>query len=110
MSPSKIGDVGRRRFLQGAAAAGAVALTGTKIDAQAALPQRPAGPPPMVRAAETDTPPVLEVLTVERTGSDFMVDVVKTLGFDYAVANPGSSFRGFHESMINHGGNVSPEW
>jgi len=38
-----------------------------------------------------------------------MVDVLKSLGFDYICANPGSSFRGIHESVINYGGNKSPE-
>ena len=32
-----------------------------------------------------------------------MVDVLKTLGFEYVVANPASSFRGLHESFINYG-------
>jgi acetolactate synthase I/II/III large subunit len=49
------------------------------------------------------------VLTTERTGSDFMADVIKTLGFEYICANPGSSFRGLHESVVNYGGNKSPE-
>ena len=39
-----------------------------------------------------------------------MVDVLKTLGFEYVAANPGSSFRGLHESFINYGGNTQPEW
>ena len=39
-----------------------------------------------------------------------MVDVLKTLGFEYVVANPASSFRGLHESLINYGGNTAPEW
>ena len=34
-----------------------------------------------------------------------MVDVIKSLGFEYVSANPGSSFRGLHESLINYGGN-----
>jgi len=38
-----------------------------------------------------------------------MVDIIKTLGFEYVCANPGSSFRGLHESIINYGGNKSPE-
>jgi acetolactate synthase-1/2/3 large subunit len=38
-----------------------------------------------------------------------MVDVIKTLGFEYVCANPGSSFRGLHESLINYGQNTSPE-
>ena len=39
-----------------------------------------------------------------------MVDVLKTLDFEYIVANPASSFRGLHESFINYGGNTAPEW
>ena len=39
-----------------------------------------------------------------------MVDVLKSLGIDYVCANPGSSFRGLHESVINYGGNKSPEF
>jgi len=38
-----------------------------------------------------------------------MVDVLKSVGFDYICANPGSSFRGLHESVINYGGNQRPE-
>jgi thiamine pyrophosphate-dependent acetolactate synthase large subunit-like protein len=38
-----------------------------------------------------------------------MVDVIKSLGFEYVAANPGSSFRGLHESIINYGGNKNPE-
>ena len=64
----------------------------------------------MSAAAETEAPAVVEVLTADRTGSDFMVDVLKSLGFEYVCANPGSSFRGLHESIINYGGNKSPEF
>src|SRR5439155_16102853 len=73
--------------------------------------QRAAVPatPIMSAAAEAANPPEVEVLTADRTGSDFMVDVLKSLGFDYICANPGSSFRGIHESVINYGGNRSPE-
>ena len=48
-------------------------------------------------------------IVVERPGSDFMVDVIKTLGFEYVATNPGSSFRSLHESLVNYGGNRSPE-
>src|SRR6516164_4195168 len=43
-------------------------------------------------------------------GSDFMVDVIKTLDFEYLPANPASSFRGLHESLIDYGGNRKPEF
>ncbi len=50
------------------------------------------------------------VVTVDRPGSDFMVDVLKTLNFEYLCANPGNSFRSLHESLINYGGNRAPEF
>jgi thiamine pyrophosphate-dependent acetolactate synthase large subunit-like protein len=39
-----------------------------------------------------------------------MVDIVKALGFDYVCANPGSSFRGLQESIVNYAGNTQPEF
>lgn len=41
-------------------------------------------------------------------GSDVVVDLLQGLGYRYASLNPGSSFRGLHDSIVNHGGN-SPE-
>jgi acetolactate synthase-1/2/3 large subunit len=38
-----------------------------------------------------------------------MVDVLKSLDLDYVAVNPGSSFEGLHESIINYGGNRRPE-
>jgi acetolactate synthase-1/2/3 large subunit len=38
-----------------------------------------------------------------------MVDVIKTIGVEYVCANPGSSFRALHESLVNYGGNAKPE-
>jgi opacity protein-like surface antigen len=51
-----------------------------------------------------------EVLTTDRAGSDFMVDVLKTLNFEYILSSPSSDFRGLQESFINYGGNKNPEW
>jgi len=61
----------------------------------------------MSAAAEGANPPEAEVLTADRTGSDFMVDVLKSLGFDYVCANPGSSFRG--NSRIGDSTTTAPE-
>ena len=47
---------------------------------------------------------------MDHCGSDFMVDVMKSLDLDYVCANPGSSFRALHESIINYGGNQKPEF
>ena len=38
-----------------------------------------------------------------------MVDLIKSLGIEYAAANPGGSFRALHESLVNYGGNRMPE-
>jgi acetolactate synthase-1/2/3 large subunit len=43
-----------------------------------------------------------------RYGSDVMVDAMKAHGLRYVSLNPGSSFRGLHDSIVNYGGN-SPE-
>src|SRR5580700_8561111 len=47
-------------------------------------------------------------LTVRLPNSDIMVDVIKSLGIEYVAANPGSSFRGLHESVINYCENRLP--
>ncbi|HJT89980.1 MAG TPA: thiamine pyrophosphate-binding protein, partial [Bryobacteraceae bacterium] len=47
---------------------------------------------------------------IEHPGSDFMVDVLKTLKIEYVAANPGSTFESLHESLINYGGNQMPEF
>jgi thiamine pyrophosphate-dependent acetolactate synthase large subunit-like protein len=115
MAKSKKISVDRRGFLKGAAA-GAAALV-VKPEAakaqEAAEVHRPATPTPLPgakqTASETSPPPRVDVWTTDRPGSDFMVDVIKTLGFEYVAANPGSAFRGIHESIINYGGNKAPE-
>jgi len=43
-------------------------------------------------------------------GSDFMVDVIKSLDIPYLPSNPAQSFRGLHESLIDYGGNKKPEF
>jgi thiamine pyrophosphate-dependent acetolactate synthase large subunit-like protein len=41
----------------------------------------------------------------QQWGSDVIVDLMRAYGFPYAAINPGSSFRGLHDSMVNYGGN-----
>src|SRR5271168_5428598 len=103
----------RRKFLAAAAvtgAAGAVkpAEAATAPQAQQRLPS--ALPPNAhVAAAETGTPQMPQHDNGV-AGSDFMVDVIKTLDIKYLPANPASSFRGIHESLINYGKNTMPEF
>jgi acetolactate synthase I/II/III large subunit len=47
---------------------------------------------------------------VANPGSDFMVDCLKALGYDYVAATPGSTFRGFQESVVNYPRSGGPEW
>ena len=44
----------------------------------------------------------------ERANSDAIADTLRALGLRYVVVAPGSSFRGLHESLVNHLGNRDP--
>jgi len=80
---------GRREFLKTAAAGAAATAAGGASAAASAV-------------APGDR-------VIARPGSDFMVDVLKTLDLEYIATNPGSSFRSLHESLVNYGGNSKPE-
>ena len=109
MRKSKKGSVDRRAFLKSAALSAAVLAANPAASRAQQIEARNA-PPPMPPEAEIGTPARLDVLTETRSGSDFMVDVIKSLGIEYVCSNPGSSFRGLHESVINYGGNKNPEF
>ncbi|MFZ0606502.1 MAG: thiamine pyrophosphate-binding protein, partial [Xanthobacteraceae bacterium] len=40
--------------------------------------------------------------------SDVIVDLIKHYGFPYIALNPGASYRGLHDSLVNYGGNEPP--
>ena len=42
-------------------------------------------------------------------GSDYNVEVLRALGIEYAAFNPGSSFRGIHDSLVNFGDATRPQ-
>src|SRR3954470_3321911 len=108
--------VDRRKFLTGVAVAGAAGtLAPQAADATvaAAAPARlPSVLPPTTQtiAAETNVPQAELNRIGGVAGSDFMVDVIKTLDIKYLPANCASSYRGIHESLINYGGNKMPEF
>jgi acetolactate synthase I/II/III large subunit len=109
-------SVDRRTFLK-AAAAGTAALVANpagaappSVKVTSAPSRRNASAPALAKPVTTDAPLGVEVLTVNRPGSDFMVDVLKSLNFEYLCANPGNSYRSLHESLINYGGNKTPEF
>ncbi|HEX2227858.1 MAG TPA: thiamine pyrophosphate-binding protein [Candidatus Binatia bacterium] len=43
-----------------------------------------------------------------RYGSDLIVDLMKVLGIEYVALNPGSSFRGIHDSLVNYESGTKP--
>jgi thiamine pyrophosphate-dependent acetolactate synthase large subunit-like protein len=97
--------VDRRTFLKSAAASAALVTPAVIAQSPEAAKQEapPAKGEPQGKPVKTEKAP--GDIVVERPGSDFMIDVVKTLGIDYISTNPGSSFRSFHESLVNYGGN-----
>ncbi|HZL39816.1 MAG TPA: thiamine pyrophosphate-dependent enzyme [Pseudolabrys sp.] len=104
----------RRKFLAGVAIAGAAAPSAANAATTALTPDaspRPSAlrPSAAVAATETATPPAL-AKAEGVPGSDFMVDVIKSLDIDYLPCNPASSFRALHESLIDYGGNKKPEF
>jgi thiamine pyrophosphate-dependent acetolactate synthase large subunit-like protein len=93
----------RRNFLKGAAAgAAALVANAASADAQQAPPAVPAPAAPAAAAAADDR-------VIEHPGSDFMIDVFRGLGLEFCTTNPGSTFEGIHESLINYGENRNPE-
>jgi len=41
-------------------------------------------------------------------GSDVVADTLRDLGIEYIALNPGASFRGLHDSLVNYLGNKTP--
>jgi thiamine pyrophosphate-dependent acetolactate synthase large subunit-like protein len=109
--------VDRRKFLKGAAVGAAGAASALVAGAPEAQQSAPAASRPAVaRPTEADAradfvppEPRIGASFIQHPGSDYMVDVLKALDFDYVAVNPGSAFEGLHESIINHGGNRKPE-
>ncbi len=74
--------VDRRGFLRGAAAGAA------SMAAQVAVAQTPN----VAAKPVAETGATVEVTGNERPGSDFMIDVIKSLGIEYCAANTGFEF------------------
>jgi acetolactate synthase I/II/III large subunit len=104
----------RRRFIAGSVTVAGMALAASE---PAAAQTESAGiAPPSAAALERERGPVddytaeeVDRYFIDSPGSDFMLDVIKSLNVDYVATNPGSSFRGLHESIVNYGGNSRPE-
>jgi acetolactate synthase I/II/III large subunit len=107
--------LGRRDFFKGAA----LGAAGLVVHGQAAADPAPVAPaltPTVLPPSHTEAAAEFGYAAQETPavshatpGSDFMVDVLKTLDFEYVAVNPGSAFEGLHESFINYGQNQAPE-
>jgi thiamine pyrophosphate-dependent acetolactate synthase large subunit-like protein len=42
-------------------------------------------------------------------GSDLVVDLLRAAGIEYVAFNPGATFRGIHDSLVNYGEKRTPE-
>mgnify|MGYP003693928023 CR=1 FL=1 len=121
--------VNRRRFLEGAATAAGrrrrprhphSCCLGRRGAASRREPCREgAAPAPTAARSRRDGGDVRPPATagpaqraVIRPGSDLMVQVLRDLGIEYIAGNPGSSFEGLQESIINYGNppNRMPEF
>jgi acetolactate synthase I/II/III large subunit len=92
-------NASRRTFLKSTAAVAGSALAATTQLAQGA----DAGvepPPPKKLPSET---------FITEPGSDFMADVLKSIGLKYVAINPAAGFRSLQESIISYLGNRNPE-
>jgi acetolactate synthase I/II/III large subunit len=61
------------------------------------------------------TAPTSRSISLKRTNdklrgwqSDVIVDLIQQYGFEYISLNPGASFRGLHDSLVNYGQNDPP--
>ena len=111
--------ISRREFLGTGAVAGAASLI---PGAASAAPQEAANrgalklPPPtaeqMAREVGDTRPPSVIERAAVRPGSDLIVQVLRDLEIEFVASNPGSSFEGLQESILNYGEipNVMPEF
>src|SRR4029077_15399804 len=71
------------------------------------------------RAASARNTPVDELAAIERPvpagttaaafGSDVAAEALRALDIPYIALNPGASYRGLHDSLVNHLGNARPQ-
>ena len=102
-------DESRRNFLKGAGLVGAAAavtppVTANAFPAASQQKLKAAVPGPRQVAAETLAPGA-DPVNQKTSGGDFMTDVLNSLGIEYMAINCASSYRGLHESIVNHGNN-----
>lgn len=93
-------SVDRRSFLKAAATSGAVLAAGVQ-----SLSAQVSG----VTETRADAEEEVEIVSEGKPGSDFMMDVLKPLNFEFMTINSHSDSAGLQESVINYTGNKNPE-
>jgi thiamine pyrophosphate-dependent acetolactate synthase large subunit-like protein len=63
---------------------------------------------PQVAAVRRDIPAPSEPSQTV-WGSDAIADMLRAMDIPYVLLNPGASFRGLHDSLVNHLGNEQPQ-
>lgn len=53
--------------------------------------------------------PVSGLATQRVWGSDMVAEAIRNIDLEYIELNPGASFRGLHDSLVNHTGNRQPQ-
>lgn len=65
--------------------------------------------PKSIAQTGTDLPLPIGKPSKAEYGSDLMVEVLRELGIRYIALNPGASYRGLHDSLVNFGHGEPPE-
>src|SRR5262249_14304504 len=83
-------------------------VTTAKAKAATVAEQAPAhSAHPSIRALER--PANLTGTNAPGFGSDVVADTLRALQFPYITLNPGASYRGLHDSIVNFLGNETPQ-
>jgi thiamine pyrophosphate-dependent acetolactate synthase large subunit-like protein len=59
--------------------------------------------------AAIERPTGLPAASNEMFGSDVIAEALRDLGIPFIALTPGASYRGLHDSLVNHMGNVAPQ-
>jgi thiamine pyrophosphate-dependent acetolactate synthase large subunit-like protein len=85
----------------------------TTLETKAAARGTPAGGTPATAAhaslRERDRPVNLTAANAPAWGSDVVADTLRALKIPYIALNPGASYRGLHDSIVNYLGNETPQ-
>ncbi|MEP7064246.1 MAG: thiamine pyrophosphate-binding protein [Betaproteobacteria bacterium] len=63
----------------------------------------------MTAGREWEERPAGDLPAVPQFGSDVIAATLRDLGIEYVALNPGASFRGLHDSLVNYLGNRAPQ-